>query len=124
MKRKSRHPSLRKRVIIIILIMVLLTSVFLIYFSLKGFEKERQWQNQIVEKNLEICYHLRKKQIETSIIDHDQGIFNTNPSTDPHYLYECIGGLNQYPASMTSSMMFSIFIFKTGFSILFHFRKV
>lgn len=90
MKRNSRHPSLRKRVIIIFLVMVLLPSAFLSYFGLKGFEKERQWQQQIVEKNLENMLSLAAKQVETSVTDHVQGIFNTIPSHDPYYRSEWI----------------------------------
>jgi signal transduction histidine kinase len=61
-----RKPRLRKRVVTIFVIAVLFPCLFLGYVGLKSIKQEKQWQQQLVNENLERSLSLTIDQIESA----------------------------------------------------------
>jgi len=109
-------PRLRKRVVAIFVIAVLFPCLYLGYLGLKSIKQEKQWQQQLVQENLERSLSLTIDQIE-SVLDDQIRASLRQLSPPPNLTAAYINSLRNLKTQ--SSLVHNVFLFDKELRLLF-----
>ena len=93
-----QQQKVHKRVVLIFLIAVLLPCLFLSYVGLMSIKQEKQWQKELVLKNLRSSLSLTVDRVESSILDRLRESFESLPAFPQKLTPAYIATLQNYAA--------------------------